>query len=619
LWSSTLGKCIRRLAACSSKGAPDLGWVRFFVQISREDPQDPQTRKDFVLELLNLNFCIGPDDSRVHLLRDVSLSVAQRGQLIAVLGPSGCGKSTLMKVIAGLSEASDGAVRWKGRNLAEDGDFEPHEVGYVPQFSIAHEHLEVWECIEDAVRMRCGGLGAAEVEERVEAVLDETGMLEIAEKRVAVLSGGQRRRLALGLELVSAPDLLLCDEVTSGLDPKAEDEITGLLRSAADRGRIVLNITHSLKHLSVHDSVVVLCQGRLVFHSSAQYLMHYFGIEHQEDLYPKLATRSPEDWAQSWGKHRASYAVLEGGHSSPEADAGGGAPGADGTVPQIREAGILVQWNVLWGRRWKLFWRDKGQVKLHLALLLGFPCLVVVFALHGLPALRAAAELPEDPLKQLVSDFSTKLEYLRVGGMVSGLIMFQVVLLTLMGANNAAREVAAERLILDKEKFSGLSPLAYVLSKVSFLAVLVVAQSVWMSLFVNAVVRMPGSLLEQTFLLVLVNGAMTAVSLGISSMMGTAEQSSLVSVYLVGFQLPLSGAVLALPEWLGQFTRPFIASYWGWSGFLQTLSDTRFYNAVLQMTQTPLMPLWSVVVVLFMHIGLGVAAAYVGCKSSRWT
>jgi hypothetical protein len=100
--------------------------------------------------------------------------------------------------------------------------------------------------------------------------------------------------------------------------------------------------------------------------------------------------------------------------------------------------------------------------------------------------------------------------------------------------------------------------------------------------------------------------------------MKTAEQSSLVSVYLVGFQLPLSGAVLALPEWLGRMTRPFIASYWGWSGFLQTLSETRFYNAVVQMTQTPLMPVWSVVVVLSIQIVLGVAAAYVGCRNSRW-
>ena len=93
--------------------------------------------------------------------------------------------------------------------------------------------------------------------------------------------------------------------------------------------------------------------------------------------------------------------------------------------------------------------------------------------------------------------------------------MFQVVLLALIGANNAAREIAGERLILEKEKFSGLTPLAYIVSKVAFLSVLVAVQSVWMSLFVHLVVQMPGSLLSQTLLLVLVNAAMTAVSLGI--------------------------------------------------------------------------------------------------------
>jgi SulP family sulfate permease len=107
-------------------------------------------------------------------------------------------------------------------------------------------------------------------------------------------------------------------------------------------------------------------------------------------------------------------------------------------------------------------------------------------------------------------------------------------------------------------------------------------------------------------------------SLSGSALMKTAEQSSLVSVYLVGFQLPLSGAVLALPEWLGKVTRPLISSYWGWSGYLQTLQDTRFYNAVVSMTQTPLMSVSAVVWVLGFQILLGLTMAYVGVRGSRW-
>ena len=562
-----------------------------------------------MLELQNISLDIGTEEEPVRLLDDVTFRLREGGQLVAVLGPSGCGKSTLIKTIAGLREASSGKAIWKGRDLSEQ-DFEPAEVGYVPQFSIAHEKLEVWECIEDAIRLRSAGLSREELDARVDNVLLEVGMLEIAEKRVEVLSGGQRRRLALGMELVSSPDLLLCDEVTSGLDPRAEDEITELMRAVALKGRIVLNITHSLKHLSSHTSVIVLMRGRLVYHAAPEHLLFYFGVDHAEDLYPRLASRKPEEWAQSWEKRRDSYYKLE--DEVPSEKGATSAPQTAVQVSWIAQAGVLLS------RRWKLFCRDSGQVKLQLALMLGFPCLVVVFALKGLPALRAAAELPEDPLKQMVADFTAKLEYLRVGGMVSGLIMFQVVLLTLMGANNAAREVAGERLILEKEKFSGLSPLAFVVSRMVFLVALVGVQSVWMSLFVNSVVRMPGNLITQTLLLFLVNAAMTSVSLGISALMKTAEQSSLVSVYLVGFQLPLSGAVLALPEWLGKLTRPLIASYWGWSGYLQTLQDTRFYNAVVSMTQTPLMPIAAVAWVLGFQILLGLTMAYVGVRAARW-
>jgi ABC-type multidrug transport system ATPase subunit len=575
-----------------------------------------------VLAIQGVSLDIGGADSPLYLLQDVSVNFQGGGQLVAVLGPSGCGKSTLMKVIAGLKQASAGKLFWKGRDLDEQ-DFEPREIGYVPQFSIACEKLDVWECIQDAVLLRCPGLSAEEVEDRVASVLAEVGMSDLGEKRVEVLSGGQRRRLALGMELVSSPELLLCDEVTSGLDPRAEDEMTELMSSVASKGRLVLNITHSLRHLAAHQSVLVLVRGRVAYHASPEHLLYYFGVSHAEDLYPRLAERSPEEWAQSWEKRRETYYSLgSGGGASAGGDRVGETSEAQTKEDPHRVPGETVggwtQFCVLLARRWRLFWRDRVQVGLQLALMLGFPCLVVVFALNGLPALRAAAELPDDPLKQVLSDFTTKLEYLRVGGLVSGLIMFQVVLLTLMGANNAAREVAGERLILEKEKFSGLSPAAFVAARVVFLAVLVLIQSVWMGLFVNSIIGMPGSLLTQVSLLVLVNAAMTAISLGISAVMSTAEQSSLVSVYLVGFQLPLSGAVLALPEWLGRLTRPFIASYWGWAGYLQTLQETRFYNAVLSMTQTPLMSIPVVVWVLGFQIVVGLVVAYVGVRSSKW-
>jgi hypothetical protein len=139
-----------------------------------------------------------------------------------------------------------------------------------------------------------------------------------------------------------------------------------------------------------------------------------------------------------------------------------------------------------------------------------------------------------------------------------------------------------------------------------------------MGLFVNFVVQFKGSLASQILLLLLVNGALTSICLAISSLMKTAEQASLVSIYLVGFQLPLSGAVLALPKAFGWLTRPFIASYWGWSGFIQTMHDTRFYEAVLAVTQTKLAPEPLCAWVLGCHIIIGILIAGLGCRNSRW-
>jgi len=143
-------------------------------------------------------------------------------------------------------------------------------------------------------------------------------------------------------------------------------------------------------------------------------------------------------------------------------------------------------------------------------------------------------------------------------------------------------------------------------------------QSLWMGVFVNSVCRFHGEPIGQLVVLTLVNAAMTFICLAISSLARTAEQASLISVYFVGFQLPLSGAVLALPKILGWVTRPFIAAYWGWSGFLQTLRDTRSYDMVQAISQTAFSPEILCIWVLAAHIILGMFLAVTGAKNSRW-
>lgn len=570
----------------------------------------------------------GADEETAAILQDVSARLPANGHFVAVLGPSGCGKSTLLKAIAGLREADGGTVLWEGRDLSTEGDLDPQEIGYVPQFSVLYPALTVWESLLAASLLRVRGPRTEQRDEALHHILTEVGLDDIADRRVEVLSGGQKRRLALALELVASPRLLLCDEVTSGLDPKAEDEIAHLLhRISRHERRLVISVTHSLRHLSLCDSVLVLYQGRVAYHGPAETMYHYFGVETHEDLFPRLTQRAPEGWLASWQKYREAYyeqagwkpAVPATGDSEEPPDSLESGSSAPETEPPPKTPFALAQFSVLLKRRWLLLVRDRGQLALHLALLLGFPCLVVIFALEGLPhVVSLSAPTGANILQQAQSEFAAISARMSTGSLASGLIMFQVILLALMGANNSAREIAGERMILEKEKFAGLSPLAYILSKAVFLGLLVLLQSAWMAIFVHFIVHFPGELATQLWLLTGVNAALTFICLGISASLRTPEQASLVSIYLVGFQLPLSGAVLALPTALRGFVRPFIAAYWGWSGYIRTFEETRLYEAVLSVTQTKISAVPLCLWVLACHVIVGLYFSYTGCRRAQW-
>jgi ABC-type multidrug transport system ATPase subunit len=267
-----------------------------------------------MLTLEEITVQTGAGEAAHSLLGGVSVRAA-RGELVGIIGPSGCGKSTLLKIIAGLLEPTEGAIRWDGRDLETEGDFSPAELGYVPQFSLAHDALTIHECVDYAARLRVAGLDRAERAERVLALLQTTGLEGLAERRAGVLSGGQRRRLSLAMEMVSSPALLLCDEVTSGLDPGSAREILALLHklSRAEGGgnRLVINVTHSLSDLHLYDRLVVLCEGRVAYNGAPDQLAHYFRVVEPEEVFAILSKRSGLEWDASWRKHGPYYTGAE--------------------------------------------------------------------------------------------------------------------------------------------------------------------------------------------------------------------------------------------------------------------------------------------------------------------
>jgi len=580
-----------------------------------------------VLELQDVSFTIRKDGEDIPLVDRVSIRVP-KGHFMAIVGPSGCGKTTLLKTIAGLNPESAGALIWDGRNLSKEGDFLPSEIGYVPQFSIAYDPLTVDESVEAATRLRVRCRDTEELDHRIDQVLEETGLSPISDRQVKVLSGGQKRRLGLAMELVSDPKLLLCDEVTSGLDPRSEREIVRLLHDLSRKdGRIVLSVTHSLAHLELYDSILVLHEGRVAFHGPPEQLTHYFSVSDTEEVYPRLTTQPSERWHGSWQKHRESFQkmmdknrsqVIASGElhvPTPPVTVEGSeaAPAEDG----VRLPGFFSQFATLLSRRWRIFFRDRGQVFLQLAIIICFPILVTLFSDKASGNIRRYSDTRQNERAEIQEKILVSSDQAKVGSAISGIIMFQVVLLSLMGSNNSAREIAGERPIYEKEKFGGLRPSAYLASKVAFLACLVIGQSLWMAFFVNFFGTFRGDFFLHAGFLLLINASMTAICLAISSLMRTAEQASLLSIYLVGFQLPLSGAVLALPEKIEAFTRPFISAYWAWSGSVEALQP-QVLDAVKSVIDTSLSAQNACLYALGAHIVVALIATWAGARRPQW-
>ena len=573
-----------------------------------------------MLEARHICLEVEHEDAPLMLLNDINFCVP-KGHFMAIVGPSGCGKTTLLKAIAGIKETTDGAFFWEGRDLAEDGDFDPSEIGYVPQFSIAYDELTVDESIENAARLRVNADDEA-IDAAIDDVLEETGLADIADRRVAMLSGGQKRRLALAMELVSRPRILLCDEVTSGLDPRSEREIVELLHRLSLRdGRIVISVTHSLAQMHLYDSIMVLVSGSLAFHGTPAVMTHYFGVQDFEEVYPRLGMRSAVEWGASWLKHREEYyRRLEEEYVNKFRKAGVEPPSphdrGEEDVPE--QPGFLRQWWVMLQRRFVILSRDRMQIILQLAMILIFPVLVALFSSKGQEQLVGLTN-------QIGSDIVAEVQALqeqaevraKVGSAVSGIIMFEVILLGLMGSNNASREIAGERLIMEKEKFAGASPAAYVTAKFTYLALLVLVQSLWMFAFVQYWWPLRGDIYNHLIFLLLANAAMTSVCLGISANCKNPDQSTLLSIYLVGFQLPLSGAVLALPDTIDKIAQPFISSYWAWSGSIEGL-ESEVFKAVNGIVQTTFTPEPICIMVLLAHIAVGIALTVIGVRRTRW-
>ncbi len=234
------------------------------------------------------NVSVSAGGTRILEMVDLTL---HPGEMCALSGPSGAGKSTLIKTLLGLRDPDEGSVMMGPLPVAELGP-----VGYVPQDDVLHRGLTVQRELAYAAELRMPGTSVEERRSRIAEILAQVNLGDRSGVRIRLLSGGQRKRVSLALELLTGPQLLILDEPTSGLDPGLEARTMTLLSQVAETGRIVLVATHAMESVERAQALCVLVGGHVAFFGPPRRALSYFRVDRYAELFQQLEKQSPSSW-----------------------------------------------------------------------------------------------------------------------------------------------------------------------------------------------------------------------------------------------------------------------------------------------------------------------------------
>ena len=465
------------------------------------------------------------------LLEPTSLTMG-KGEVVAIIGPSGSGKSTLLKALGGVRPRNGGSVLVRGGDVG----LRQADIGYVPQDDTLHHLLSVKEALAFAARLRLAEDHTKEERERViESVLEQVDLADIPDRRIGNLSGGQRKRAAVALELISDPELLLLDEPTTGLDPGLERRLMELVRRIADRGHSVLLVTHATQSLDLCDRVAVMAPGgRLAYLGPPSGAPAAFCVERFEDIYARVESEA-------------------GGGAAPGRPDTAIAPSRLATARAVPRRRVWPQVRVLIRRYSLLFARDRRNAKilasqvLILALVSAFLFGSDVFAYGG------------DGKSSHV-------------GQSAQLLFLMVTVSIWFGAISAARQIVAERGVLTRELAAGVRTEAYLMSKGLVLGAVATVQTVlfvWLVLGLRPIDRPPENAeLEIMLVCILVSWVGVGLGLTLSAFARSENQATSFLPLILLPQLLFGGAIVTTKD-LAEPMRSvshLAATQWGFAG-----------------------------------------------------
>ncbi|MGV0625520.1 ATP-binding cassette domain-containing protein [Mycolicibacter minnesotensis] len=498
-----------------------------------------------------------------RLINDIALT-ARPGTLTAIIGGSGAGKTTLARLIAGYTRPSQGTITFEGHNIHTDYATLRSRIGMVPQDDVVHRQLTVNQALGYAAELRLPpDSSQADRDQAVARVLEELELTKHADTRVDKLSGGQRKRASVALELLTGPSLLLLDEPTSGLDPALDRQVMLMLRSLADAGRVVLVVTHSTSYLDVCDQILLMAPGgKTAFIGPPDQVESALGTRNWADIFANVGADPDE----------ANRRFLEREGSKRSTSATSTPPSDLGSPPATN---VLKQLSTIARRQIRLVVSDRGY-SVFLALL---PFIVGLLSLtvegsHGLG--MPGPDAPTEPRYVMV--------LLNIGAVF-------------MGTALTIRDLIGERPIFKREQAVGLSTTAYLLAKVAVFCVFATAQAAIATFIVVVGKGGPtqgallfGSANFELFLTVAGTCVASALlGLALSSFAQSNEQIMPMLVVSIMSQLVLSSGMIPVGGRTGLDQASWLTpARWGYAGAASTVD----LNVVVNVPQIPKDRLW---------------------------
>lgn len=439
----------------------------------------------------------------------VNLNI-KAGELVAVIGASGAGKSTILNCLCGYLKPSQGEVYVNGVNLYQNFDSLKRIIGYVPQSDIVYDNLTLYDMLLYTAKLRLPS--DTRREERENIITRAIEMVELQEKKnsmIKSLSGGQRKRASIAVELLSDPNLLFLDEPASGLDPHTERNLMQSLRGMADNGKTVILVTHSVLQLKLCDKIIFMGKGgNLCFYGSYDEALHFFSVSDVVDIY-HMITEQAQNWREKYAKINAAPAVR---HISSN-------------IASHQKENVWKQLFVLCARYQKLVVNDRQRLFL---LLIQAPVLAILISFVANGKQFEQYEIT----KSLLFALSCSAFWI--------------------GMLNAIQEICKEKIILKREYMTGLSLSAYIASKIIVLGGLGLFQSLIVAGVFAKLIGVPevgvilhpfAELFLTTFLTAIASSAM---GLFVSSFFTNADRAMTVAPILLMPQILFSGLIFKL-------------------------------------------------------------------------